>query len=76
MNAINNTNALIENAKLADKSVFSQVSQVQNKVAPNSDVQMQRQLSAKDKQIRKLEEQVKKIAQKKTDKKQPPVKKP
>ena len=28
MNAINNTNALIENAKLADKSVFSQVSQV------------------------------------------------
>lgn len=61
MNAINQTNTLIDSAKLADKSVFSQISQVAPKPL-QPDIQMQRALTQKDKQIRKLEEQVKKIA--------------
>lgn len=54
---INQTNTLIEQSKLNDKSVFSQISQVNARSiahATTADLHMQKQLNAKDKQIRRL----------------------
>ena len=56
--------------------MFSQISQVSAKANShgNADIQMQKQLNAKDKQIAKLQQQMQKIHQKK-EKSRPPSKK-
>ena len=84
MPCINTTNSLIDAAKLSDKSVFSQIStmiqRMSSQVSSTQDVQMQKQLSKKDLQIKKLQEQVQmqKINQQKLKKAStlPPQKKP
>jgi len=70
MNAINQTNNLIDQAKLGDKSVFSQISQILTR-APSmnpGDSQMQKQLNKKELQIRRLQEQMTALRNKKTSK--------
>ena len=76
MPCINTTNSLIDVAKLSDKSVFSQIStmiqRMSSQVSNTQDTQMQKQLSKKDLQIKKLQEQVQmqKINQQKLKKQQ------
>ena len=55
MQAINSTNNLIDQSKLQDKSVFSQISQITRTPSMNpNDAKMTAQLQRKELQIKKL----------------------
>jgi len=72
---IKDSNILIESYKLVDKSIFSQISQV-NQQIPSTDNNYRRELKMKEKKIKELEDKFKKINQKKPDGKPGQAKKP